>query len=266
LASITVNGSLSGRLDEALDRFAGVIVLSYGSILTAGGEDFLYTSLRGRGLFIPASGPEALTGTISELTLDRTSFDGGSLKITTELSIKGFSVASTALFDLVGRIPQGVRVTFEEATLLRAMNAQSWSITGGAGGDSIGPGGALSLRGNDWISGQAGADRLAGGAGADRLLGGFGVDILWGGDGADRLTGGPGADRLTGGAGADVFAFATGFGTDVITDFRDGIDRIDLSGPRVVRDAGADTVVQAGADSIRLVGVDRADISWADFI
>jgi Ca2+-binding RTX toxin-like protein len=266
VATITVNGNLTDRLDDALDRFSGVIVLSYGRALTAGGQDFLYTTLRGSGLNIPTSGPEALTGTINELTLARTSFEGGGLQITTELSMVGFAAASTDLFDLVARIPQGVRVTFDEGALLRAMNAADWSITGGAGADVIGPGGDLRLRGDDRLDGLQGADQLSGGAGADRLLGGFGADGLWGGAGADRLNGGAGADRLTGGDGADVFVLARGTGSDVITDFRDGIDRIDIDGARVVRDAGNDTIVQVGSDSVRLVGVDRADIGWADFI
>lgn len=267
MASISVNGSLSGRLDQALDRFSGVIVLSYGSILTAGGEDFLYTSLRGRGLVIPTTGPDALRGEISELALDRTSFEGGSLRITHELSMNGFSVASTALFDLVGRIPQGVQVTFDEATLLRAMNAEAWSISGGAGNDAIGPGGGLRLGRADWINGQLGNDVLAGGAGRDTLSGGFGADRLFGGAEGDRLAGGAGNDVLTGESGADVFVYAArGNGQDRITDFQDGVDRIDIAGPRVVRAVGADTIVELGADSIRLVGVDRADITWADFV
>ena len=70
----------------------------------------------------------------------------------------------------------------------------------------------------DWLSGLSGNDTLTGGAGNDTLIGGAGVD------------------KLTGGAGSDVFDFNAlnelGLGSgkrDVITDFKSGQDKIDLS-------------------------------------
>ena len=89
--------------------------------------------------------------------------------------------------------------------------------------------------GNDTLSGLAGDDILIGGSGADTLLGGAGNDALRGDGGADILNGGAGADRMTGGAGNDRFVFSAmeDFGTlalgDVITDFRSGQDKLDLS-------------------------------------
>jgi hypothetical protein len=86
------------------------------------------------------------------------------------------------------------------------------------------------------LHGYAGEDRLFGGAGDDTLLGGAGRDRLFGGDGRDVLSGGTGPDVLTGGTGADVFLFETAHrvgkfkGRDVITDFRPGVDKIDMSG------------------------------------
>jgi len=65
--------------------------------------------------------------------------------------------------------------------------------------------------GNDHVYGQADADTLDGGAGSDRL---------YGGDGADKLTGGAGNDTLVGGRGADTYAFAAGWGQDVIDDLQ----------------------------------------------
>ena len=96
-------------------------------------------------------------------------------------------------------------------------------------------------RGDDWLEGRSGDDRLGGGDGRDRLDGGAGGDRLWGeggrdslsgGSGDDRLAGGAGADTLTGGAGRDRFVFdsAAGARGDVITDFRPGVDVIDLRG------------------------------------
>jgi len=105
------------------------------------------------------------------------------------------------------------------------------SLTGGAGNDTL-VGDALF----EYVSLDGGKDTLTGGAGDDNLLGLGGADVLFGGDGNDTLTGGNGADTLTGGAGADTFKFsywqasAMGNSTrDLILDFTDGLDRIDLS-------------------------------------
>lgn len=91
------------------------------------------------------------------------------------------------------------------------------------------------LAGADRFTLSSQADRVNGYAGNDTLLGMGGNDTLLGGAGNDRITGGAGRDLLTGNAGADRFIFtATGqTGTraataDQITDFRHGIDRIDL--------------------------------------
>lgn len=81
-------------------------------------------------------------------------------------------------------------------------------------------------------------DNTLTGNGADNLLnGGAGNDTLVGGAGNDRLVGGLGKDVLTGGAGNDTFAFNTikesGLTStvwDVITDFKRGSDKIDISG------------------------------------
>lgn len=90
--------------------------------------------------------------------------------------------------------------------------------------------------GNDILDGGAGDDELSGGAGNDVLFGGVGSDRLVGGAGNDILIGGLGADRMTGSEGRDIFVFNTvdkdSAGkpvADVITDFKQGDDKIDLS-------------------------------------
>ncbi|WP_135075376.1 FecR domain-containing protein [Terasakiella sp. SH-1] len=55
-----------------------------------------------------------------------------------------------------------------------------------------------------------------------------GNDILSGGLGNDTLVGGYGNDILTGGDGADTFAFDVSSGSDVITDFTTGTDKISI--------------------------------------
>lgn len=68
-----------------------------------------------------------------------------------------------------------------------------------------------------------------GGRGHDELEGGAGNDRLYGGAGRDTLEGGAGDDTLVGGRGADVFEFDFGDGQDVVRDFEDGLDRIDVT-------------------------------------
>ena len=106
------------------------------------------------------------------------------------------------------------------------------SLSGGEGRDTIRAG-----SGDDYVVGGSGADSLRGDAGDDSLFGGSGDDFLAGQDGADMLVGGSGDDTLLGGAGddmlfggsgRDVFAFDSGFGQDVISDFGPG-DQINLA-------------------------------------
>lgn len=117
------------------------------------------------------------------------------------------------------------------------------TLDGGAGNDVI-----VGGNGDDILSGGfSGRDVLLGGGGNDSMSGGEELDQLRGGTGSDTLFGGQGRDVLVGGdfnAGAflgdgavDVFLFLSvdesrpgGRSRDVIRDFEQGIDIIDLSG------------------------------------
>ena len=85
---------------------------------------------------------------------------------------------------------------------------------------------AHSGSGNDTLFGNDAANLLTSGAGSDRIDGGAGGDILVGGLGTDTLTGGAGGDSFRFDAVADS---RTGLGRDVITDFEQGSDVIDLT-------------------------------------
>ena len=95
-------------------------------------------------------------------------------------------------------------------------------------------------------------DLLFGGNGDDALSGDAGDDTLVSGAGSDTLNGGAGFDTLTSGSGSDVFAYtARQFDGDVITDFVQGSDRINLSAFGVADLATlAPFIVQNGADSV----------------
>ena len=99
------------------------------------------------------------------------------------------------------------------------------TISGGHGHDKL-----LGGKGNDSLHGGAGDDKLLGGKGHDTLLGGDGNDILSGNRGDDLLEGGEGTDTLSGGHGHDIFVLEADGYRDIISDFVDGSDRLQLSG------------------------------------
>jgi serralysin len=103
--------------------------------------------------------------------------------------------------------------------------------------------------GNNTLTGSSTADTLDGGAGNDVLLGGLGNDVLIGGSGQDTLTGGTGNDIFTFNVTKDSSTSATK--ADVITDFVQGEDVIDLSGIDAFRKTNAvnDTFIWRETDA-----------------
>ncbi len=125
--------------------------------------------------------------------------------------------------------------------------------------------------GADALYGNKGKDIITGGHGNDLLLGGEGDDLLDGGDSADILYGGRGNDILTGGSGKDIFAFISGDGSDIITDFADGSDKIGLVGLRfsqlTISASGSNTAILSGTTTLAtLTGVSSNLITAADFV
>ncbi len=158
--------------------------------------------------------------------------------------------------------------------------ADGTTRTGGTGADTL-TGTALDERldgaaGNDTLSGFGGTDTLVGSRGNDTLDGGAGIDSLSGGDGNDLLTGGLGNDVLTGGRGLDVFVFGSGFGRDVLTDFRSADDDIRLVGAGFVdfndvlaraTQVGANVLItNAAGDSLQLNNLQVGSLQSSDFL
>ena len=117
-------------------------------------------------------------------------------------------------------------------TLNAAGYTEDIVLVGGAGADVL-----LAGDGNDTIYADAGDDLLSGGAGDDALIGS---------EGSDTLEGGAGQDFLSGGADADVFVFADGFGEDVVADFEDGVDLLDVSSMSLVSTISDLTITTGG--------------------
>ena len=125
--------------------------------------------------------------------------------------------------------------------------------------------------GNDRLIGHAGNDTLLGGTGNDRLIGGAGNDWLIGGIGNDKLTGGKGNDVLNGGRGRDTFVLALGDGRDILQDFQDGQDKIELGkgvqfSDLSINPNGQGTLIRLNQqDLVWLKGVPASHITAADF-
>ncbi len=131
-----------------------------------------------------------------------------------------------------------------------------------------------------YFNGADGGDNLDASATDTSIvaIGGSGGDLLVGGAAGDVLNGAVGNDTLTGGGGADTFVYATGGGTDFITDFHHSeADRIDLTGvahihsladlqPRIAQNS-PDTILDFGnGDTLTVGGVNGATLNEADFI
>jgi serralysin len=163
---------------------------------------------------------------------------------------------------------------------------------GGSGDDTITGGNGLNAiyggRGDDTLAGGGGIDLIYGGNGNDVIYGDKGKDVLYGGDGNDVIDGGGkddvihgggGNDIMTGSSGADIFVFTQRAGDDVITDFTNNSDKLDLSGFGIA--SAADVVAASstvtggvlidldslgGSGSIFLQGFSAMDLDSSDFI
>jgi len=107
------------------------------------------------------------------------------------------------------------------------------------------------------------------------LFGNKGDNKLFGLGGVDSLSGGKGNDQLTGGGGVDTFVFKTGFGHDTITDFSNGVDKIDVSqwsGIDSFSDvkhhltaSGGDLLITLGQDQLVIEHMTKAELNASDF-
>ena len=128
---------------------------------------------------------------------------------------------------------------------------------------------ALEEGGGGWISW---VDGIYGGY---TIANGVVIENAIGGAGDDYLIGNAANNSLTGRGGADVFVFTIdGGGNDLIADFEDGIDRVDVSDLRSeyrLRDVTitsdlSGTTLSYGDNAIVFADIDQGDITKADFI
>jgi len=126
---------------------------------------------------------------------------------------------------------------------------------------------------DDALTGNDTDNRLWGNSGDDILTGGGGLDRIYGGAGDDTIDGGPGNDWFVGGDGADKFVFLNTWGSDIISDYEDGSDLLDISGTELgfsdlsliqVREHAM--ISDPLGNSVRLDNTDVSIVDSADFL
>lgn len=113
---------------------------------------------------------------------------------------------------------------------------------------------------------------IAYGAEIEAAIGGTGDDVLVGNSLDNYLRGGAGFDTLEGGAGADHFVFGLNDGFNLILDFVDGIDLIDLAGLALdfadlaLQQVGDYAEIAFSETTIQIAGFSVDDLSGEDFV
>ena len=127
--------------------------------------------------------------------------------------------------------------------------------------------------GHDDVYGYGGRDKLSGDDGDDFLFGGSGNDKLAGGRGDDVLVGGAGVDVLRGGAGVDVFVLERGSDIEVVADFNQRFDYIDISDFRPsqikklkIANKGGDTVIKIAGEKMIVENEKASQFDADDFL
>merc|ERR1711916_243763 len=96
-------------------------------------------------------------------------------------------------------------------------------------------------------------DTHHGSQGNDFLDGGEARDEIYGRSGDDTLIGGQGFNKLWGGAGKDTFILNHGYGHDIIKDFTNGDDRIQMQPGWSLKSHDGHAEIYAGDDLLAIV-------------
>lgn len=221
--SITATPPVTGTEgDDVLSLTTG-----HDTVIALGGND-LITGLVGRDFIVAGAGDDTIEGNEGRDTI----LGGGTGADQLDGSVG---------FDMVDYSSEasGIGITLGSSSNSGAAAGDSLTRIEAAHGTAF----------DDSITGNSAGNLLRGGAGADTIAGGAGNDRLWGWSGDDRLSGGAGDDTLRGGTGAEVFVFATGGGADVVRDFADGEDRLELDAALASGLSATQIVNQLGDDS-----------------
>ena len=224
-------GEMSGlvSLGSGDDKFLGENGIVDGKISGGSGNDIIRSGF-GDDLMEGGAGRDRMYGDAGN---DTATFESSSAGVRVSLTSnrgRGGDARGDWLFDIENLIGSNY-----DDTLIG--DAMSNILEGGGGGDTLDGEG-----GNDFLLGEVGDDTLIGGDGDDILNGGLDRDILWGGDGIDIF------EFL------DVAESGIGSDRDVIKDFEQGVDLIDLSAIGAHRFSAGGFTYNSGEVTYKLIG------------
>ena len=223
----TIFGDVS--LGAGDDQFLGETGILDGEVSGGAGDDVIWSGV-GNDLLNGGTGRDKLYGGAGN---DTATYEDSSASVRVNLASnrgRGGEATGDWLFDIENLIGSN----FDD-TLIG--DAVSNILEGGNGGDTLNGEG-----GNDFLFGEGGDDTLIGGDGNDILNGGVGRDILWGGDGVDIF------EFL------DVAESGIGSSRDVIKDFEQGVDLIDLAAMGATSFSAGGFTSTAGEVTYKLIG------------
>ncbi len=195
----------------------------------------------------PDTGPQALTGTNSDDTLQGSLLNDSIVGFGGVDSLTGLAGADTILGGIGNDLLKG--------------NAGNDDLSGGSGDDRIQGGIGWDLIhgdiGADWIRGDDGFDTIYGGTGNDTMWGNNGNDMLYGDDGLDVILGGLGRDELFGHNGDDTLNGNAG--PDVIWGGGDNDSLTGNAGFDVLHGEAGNDILQGGTSPDTLYGGEGDD-------
>lgn len=226
-------GAMTGAMGVRMQASAATVVNTgliaatqwHHDALTVQGADYGSLKLLNHGEIVSAGR--------SVTAVDEADYIRNTGEITGEVFLSG---GTDVLRNNGGRINGDVDMGPDADKVLNRDGAIYGDLDLGAGNDlyrggkgSIVDGRIVGYDGNDSLFGGDGEDSIEGGVGNDKLYGNDGDDVLWGGVGLDLVVGGDGDDVMSGGSQSDVFRIGKHSGDDVIVDFQNGLDVIDLT-------------------------------------
>jgi Ca2+-binding RTX toxin-like protein len=175
---------------------------------------------------------------------------------------------------------QAVAVRSKDLTLIGANGDETFRLQADDLITTNLPGGGTSTQavtGSYKVFAGDGDDRILASNREDILFGQDGDDVILGGDRNDMITGGAGLDRIRGDEGADTFIFERGFEIDIIYDFENNTDKLDVSNfsfrtfatdiAARIDVVNSKTVVDLGpGDRIILIRIAPSELDASDFI
>jgi Ca2+-binding RTX toxin-like protein len=244
MGTVTTKPSILNGLKKGFDKLAKVqdIELDANHLVVFSSKK-TFIEFGGAGLEFALDDKGAVTGvSAGDVTSVKVVIQGK-----TVIELSGISVPAASIYDAIA--------SGSPKTALDLILAESGSITG-----------------------TKFADQMFGGDGADKLFGFGGNDGLDGGAGDDLLDGGKGRDKLIGGEGSDAFLFRKSSGSDVVVDFGNGDDVLDVSRLKAItsfedlmsnhaRQVNDDVHITAGSGvKIVLKDFDKGSFVESDFL